>query len=45
MVLVLSVTAITVGAILAGFFQLVSATIEENRREEERKAIFAVIML
>jgi electron transport complex protein RnfG len=43
MVLVLSVTAITVGAILAGFFQLVSATIEENRREEERKAIFAVI--
>jgi electron transport complex protein RnfG len=43
MVLVLSVTAITVGAILAGFFQLVSAKIEANRLAEERRAIFAVL--
>jgi electron transport complex protein RnfG len=43
MMLVLSSTAIIVGALLAGFFQLVSAKIEANRLEEERRAIFAVI--
>jgi electron transport complex protein RnfG len=43
MMLVLSSTAVIVGALLAGFFQLVSAKIEANRLEEERRAIFAVL--
>jgi electron transport complex protein RnfG len=43
MVLVLSATAVIVGALLAGFFQLVSAKIEANRLAEEKRAIFAVI--
>ncbi len=43
MVLVLSVTAVTVGALLAGFFQLVAPRIEANRLAEEKRAIFAVL--
>jgi electron transport complex protein RnfG len=43
MVLVLTVTAVSVGALLAGFFQLVAPRIEANRLAEEKRAIFAVL--
>jgi electron transport complex protein RnfG len=43
MVLVLSATAVIVGALLAGFFHIVGPKIEANRLAEEKRAIFAVI--
>lgn len=43
MLIVLTVTAIIVGAALAGFYQLVSPRIEANRLAEEKRAIFAVL--
>lgn len=43
MMIVLTATAVVVGAVLSGFFQLVSAKIEANRLAEEKRAIFAVL--
>lgn len=43
MMIVLTATAVAVGAVLAGFFQLVSPKIEANRLAEEKRAIFAVL--
>jgi electron transport complex protein RnfG len=43
MIITLSVTAIVIGALLAGFFRFVSPRIEANRLAEEKKAIFAVL--
>ena len=43
MLIVLTGTAIIVGAALAGFFQLVYPRIEANRIAEEKRAIFSVL--
>jgi len=43
MIIALSVTAVVVGGLLAGFYHLVHPRIEENRIAEERMAIFAVL--
>ncbi len=43
MLSVLSLTAVVVGGILAGFYQLVYPKIEANRLAEERRAIFSVL--
>ncbi|MBI5599360.1 MAG: RnfABCDGE type electron transport complex subunit G [Deltaproteobacteria bacterium] len=43
MVIVLTVTTVVVGGILAGFFHLVYPRIEANRIAEEKRAIFAVL--
>ncbi|MBI5560635.1 MAG: RnfABCDGE type electron transport complex subunit G [Deltaproteobacteria bacterium] len=43
MIVVLTVTSVVVGGLLAGFFHLVQPRIEENRIAEERRAIFAVL--
>ncbi len=43
MIVVLSVTAVIVGSVLAGFYQYVSPRIEANRLAEERRAIFSVL--
>ena len=43
MIVVLSLTAVFVGGMLAGFFKFVEPKIEENRLKEERKAVFSVL--
>ncbi len=43
MLIVLTVTAVCIGAVLAGFFQLVFPMIEHNRIEDEKRAIFSVL--
>lgn len=43
MIITLSVTAIIIGGLLAGFFKFVSPRIEANRLAEEKRAIFAVL--
>ncbi len=43
MILALTVTAVVIGAILAGFYQLVEPRIEANRLAEEKRAIFSVL--
>ncbi len=43
MILVLTITAVVVGGMLAGFYKLVEPTIEENRLREERRAVFSVL--
>ena len=43
MILVLTLTAVFVGGMLAGFFKFVEPKIEENRLREERQAVFSVL--
>ncbi len=43
MILVLTLTAVVVGGMLAGFYKLVEPKIEENRLREERRAVFSVL--
>ncbi|MCK5237191.1 MAG: hypothetical protein KAR06_09415, partial [Deltaproteobacteria bacterium] len=43
MITVMTVVAIIVGSILAGFYQMVSPRIEANRLAEEKRAIFSVL--